>query len=203
MFSHGIDFNGVLALATVIVWPVIPLFWIPVHCRPEVFRRLGFATYLLPFGFWLPLAYVLFVNRTFLLGSRVHIPLILSIAGWILLISGTMIQIWTGKLLSLAGLAGVPEISGRAQGRLVTGGAFAFVRHPTYLSHTLMFSGVFLVTGVTVAGVVALIDFVLINAVIIPLEERELAVRFGNDFLEYKKKVPCFFPWPLSRKKMD
>ncbi len=51
---------------------------------------------------------------------------------------------------------------------------FSIVRHPTYLAHTLMFSGIFLLTEIVATGVITLLDFVIINAIIIPVEEKEL-----------------------------
>ena len=74
-------------------------------------------------------------------------------------------------------------------------GPFSIVRHPTYLAHTLIFSGVFLITEVTSVGIITLLDFIIINTIIIPLEEKELLSRFGEDYEFYKKKVPSrFFP---------
>ena len=67
------------------------------------------------------------------------------------------------------------------------------VRHPTYLSHTLMLLGVFLVTGVASTGVVTVLDVLVVNTMIIPLEERELAARFGEEYEEYRKRVPSQF----------
>lgn len=44
------------------------------------------------------------------------------------------------------------------------------------------------------AIVLTFLDHVLINVVIIPLEERELLSRFGDDYKSYRKKVSGFFP---------
>lgn len=194
MFHPGIDLTDILALATIIVWPVIPLFWIPVHGFPKIFRKIGIATYIMPLVLWLPLAYFLFINRFFLLTSRITLPGLVTIVGLILLASGTALQIWTGKLLRLMGLMGLPEITRRVDGTLVTEGAFSVVRHPTYLAHTLMLTGIFLITGVGAVGIVALLDFIVINMAVIPLEEKELSGRFGLAYEEYKKKIPKFFP---------
>jgi protein-S-isoprenylcysteine O-methyltransferase Ste14 len=191
--------TDLIALLTIIVWPVIPLFWIPVHGLSVFFKRIGGLTYIMPALIWPPLAYFIYLNRGFLLHYRIDLHPVIRIAGTVILIGGTMLQIWTGRLLSLLGLMGLPEVSPKAKGRLVTGGAFSFVRHPTYLAHTLIFGGAFLLSGVIAAGGVALLDFVVINAVIIPLEEKELLVRFGEEFVQYKKRVPRYFP--VCRKK--
>lgn len=178
-----------LALATIILWPVVPLFWIPVHGFPKVFKRLGILTYTMPLITWIPLAYVIYAQRDFLLYYRIELPFLLNTIGIIFLTAGTSLHIWTGRLLGLWGLMGLPEISSKVKGRLVTEGPFSIVRHPTYLAHTIMFSGIFLFTEVIAVGIITLFDFIIINAIIIPLEDRELTARFGREYDEYKKKV--------------
>lgn len=188
-----------LALLTIIVWPVVPLFWIPVHGFPRLFKKIGILTYAVPFVLWLPVGYLIYHNREFLLRYNAGLPSWLNVAGLVLFVAGCALQLWTGRLLGLWGLMGLPEISKRVRSRLVAEGAFAVVRHPTYLSHTMIFSGVFLITGVVAVGLITLADFIIINAVIIPLEERELAVRFDGEYDDYRKRVPRFFP-KLHRK---
>jgi protein-S-isoprenylcysteine O-methyltransferase Ste14 len=186
--------GDLLALITIIMWPVIPLFWIPVHCIPGAFRKIGPLTYLMPLVTWLPLALVIFLNQKVILRLKTDVGMPLNIVGMLLLIAGTLIHIRTGKLLSVQGLAGLPEISPEAEGRFVQEGPYSVVRHPTYLAHTLMFSGVFLMTGVVPVGIVAVLDLVIVNALIIPLEEKELLIRFGEDYRIYKNTVPAFLP---------
>jgi protein-S-isoprenylcysteine O-methyltransferase Ste14 len=192
--------NDILAIMTLMFWPVIPLFWIPVHVAVRFFRRPGLAVYLLPIFTWLPLAFLIYRHRDFLLQFKITLPFPCAIIGWGLLISGTLLHIWTARLLGLWGIIGVPELSGRVEEHLAAEGPFSMVRHPTYLAHTLMFSGVFLITGSLTVGIVAVIDCIVVNSVIIPLEERELADRFGEEYASYKKKVPSQF-FPLFRGK--
>lgn len=185
----------ILALITIMVWPLIPLFWIPVHLRTGFFKRLGLMTYAMPLITWLPVAWVIYSHRNFLLQPKTEMHLLLRIAGIALLICGTSLHAWTARLLGIWGIIGVPEISAAIREDIISEGPFSIVRHPTYLAHTLMFSGVFLITGSVVVGIVAVLDFVLVNAAIIPLEERELFKRFGGEYAAYKKKVPArFFP---------
>jgi protein-S-isoprenylcysteine O-methyltransferase Ste14 len=183
-----------LALMTIILWPVIPLFWIPVHGLSRIFKKLGLLTYMMPLLTWLPLAYLIYKNRTFVLNYKLDLPMVLNISGIPLLVLGILLHIWTGKLLGLWGLIGLPEVSTRIKGRLVTEGPFSVVRHPTYFAHALMFSGVFLVTEVISLGIITLLDFLLVSILIIPLEEKELLNRFGKDYNLYRESVPKFFP---------
>ena len=101
---------------------------------------------------------------------------------------------WTAKLLGV-GIIGVPEIFIKIKESIVTEGPFSLVRHPTYLSHTLIFSGVFFITGVIAVGILTVLDLIIITFIVIPLEERELLLRFSEEYIQYKKKVPSrFFP---------
>lgn len=186
--------SDLLALITIIAWPIIPLFWIPVHFHSHFFRKIKLLTYLLPLFTWLPAAYLIYRNRGFFLQSRIDPPVIIDALGIILLISGTLLHIWTGKLLSIWGLIGLPEIYTRIEGRLVKEGAFSVVRHPTYLAHTLMFCGIFLITGVISIFIIMVLDILAVNSFIIPLEEKELLHRFGDDYRHYKNEVPKMLP---------
>jgi protein-S-isoprenylcysteine O-methyltransferase Ste14 len=176
-------------------WPAIPLFWTPVHFAPGFFRKLRFFTYIMPLFTLLPVAYLIFRNRAFLMNYKIDLPLFVNGIGIVLFILGTSLHIWTAKLLGILGIIGVPEVFSKIKESLVTAGPFSIVRHPTYLAHTLMFSGVFFITGVKAVGILTVMDLIVINAVIIPLEERELLRRFGEEYQEYKKNVPSrFFP---------
>lgn len=179
---------------TIILWPVVPLFWIPVHGLSRIFKKLGLLIYIMPLFTWIPLAYLIYRNRTFILSFKIDLPVVLNISGILLLILGTLLHICTGRLLGLWGLIGLPEVSIRAKGKLVMKGPFSVVRHPTYFAHTLMFSGVFLITGVITIGIITLLDFLLIRVLIIPMEEKELLNRFGDKYKLYKERVPRFLP---------
>lgn len=184
-----------LAFLTILIWPVVPLFWIPVHGLSRFFKRIGLLTYIMPPLTWIPIAYLIFKYKEPLLDFRYEMPLIINIIGLFFTILGTLLHLWTGKLLGLWGLMGIPEVSKKLESRLVSDGPFKIVRHPTYLAHTMLFSGIFLLTGVLTVGILTIIDFLIVNFVIIPLEERELSDRFGDDYKEYRKRVRYrFFP---------
>lgn len=182
-----------LAIITIMFWLVIPLFWIPVHFFSVSYRKIGLKAYLLPVFTWLPCCFLIYMNRGLLLQYRITIPCLLLVAGWILLVAGTFLHIWTARLLDIWGIIGVPEVSSRVHTDLISRGPFSVVRHPTYFAHTILFSGAFLATGVVSVGIITMIDFLLVNALIIPLEEKELLNRFGKTFDDYRKKVPYRF----------
>lgn len=165
------------------------------HFATGFFKKLGLLTYVMPLVTWLPLAYLIFLNRASLISYKIYLPMIVNSIGMVLLVSGALLHMWTAKLLGV-GIIGVPEIFIKIKENIVTKGPFSHVRHPTYLSHTLIFTGVFFVTGVIAIGILTVLDLIIITVVVIPLEERELLRRFGEKYQQYKSNVPYrFFPW--------
>ncbi|NWF76698.1 MAG: isoprenylcysteine carboxylmethyltransferase family protein [Nitrospirae bacterium] len=182
--------NDLLALTIIIFWLIIPLFWIPVHYATSFLRKIGLLTYAMPLFTWLPLSYLIYKNKSCLFEFRIDMPEIINFIGILILITGTLLHIWTARLLGLWGIIGVPEIITKTKKHFVTKGPFSIVRHPTYLAHTCMFSGAFFITGVMAVGIITILDFLTVTTLIIPLEEKELASRYGKSYQSYRKKVP-------------
>lgn len=188
--------NEFIALATLMFWPIIPIFWIPLHLCTKLFRRLGFFAYIISGLIWIFAAYFIWNYRNLLLEFDIVFPIFIKIIGLILLTLGIVLHIWTIKLLGPGTIIGLPEIFSGIKNKIIDKGPFSIVRHPTYLAHTLIFSGIFLFTGFLSVGLVALLDFFAVNLIIIPLEEKEMGERFGNNYEEYCRKVPArFLPW--------
>ena len=146
---------------------------------------------------WLPLAFFIYHERALLLRYQISLSLTVNVFGAVLLLLGMALQVWTLVLLTLPGIMGMPEVTSTVRGRMVTRGPFSVVRHPTYLSHTMMLVGAFLFTEVVATGIAALLDFIIIISIVIPLEERELLMRFGKEYKEYQQRVRSkFFPRP-------
>lgn len=184
-----------LAIITLLFWLIIPIFWIPVHVLTNFFKKIGLFTYLLPLLIWLPVAFHVYTYKAYIVQLKISLPMIVNLIGVLLLVIGLILHIWTAKLLGLWGIIGVPEISSKVKRRLITKGLFSKMRHPTYFAHTLIFLGVFLLSEVVVMGIATIIDFIIVNTVIIPIEERELINHFGEEYRLYREKVPRrFFP---------
>ncbi len=191
--------NDMLSIVTIMFWALVPLFWIPVHGLPIFFRKLGIFTYITPAITWVPIAWLVYANRDLLLKHAFDLPQMVRVMGWVLLILGIVLQLWTLRLLGGWGIMGLPEVTKIVESRIVTSGPFSVIRHPTYLSHTIMYAGVFLITGVMVNGLIALLDIVVINALVIPLEDRELLERFGDEYKTYRERVPAYFPGRIRK----
>jgi protein-S-isoprenylcysteine O-methyltransferase Ste14 len=80
--------------------------------------------------------------------------------------------------------------------KLVTSGPFSRVRNPLYLGNIMLYIGIGVMSMALFPWlqIAALIWFVFQYSMIIADEERFLLDKFGDEFREYLKKVPRFFP---------
>ena len=79
--------------------------------------------------------------------------------------------------------------------RLVTSGAYGFVRHPVYLGVVLMWFGLaaaFHSPPVLAAAVVYVTPAYVLYA---RSEERMMQEEFGNEYRAYQRSVPMLVPW--------
>ena len=82
--------------------------------------------------------------------------------------------------------------------RLVTSGLFGVCRNPLYLGNGLIITGLLLVQGNPVTGLLGLLLFGFAYISIVASEEHFLIRRFGAAYLDYCRKVPRW--WPDFRK---
>jgi protein-S-isoprenylcysteine O-methyltransferase Ste14 len=79
------------------------------------------------------------------------------------------------------------------QGRLATGGPYAYVRHPQYAGFVLVMAG-FLVQWPTLLTLAMFPVLVAMYARLSFTEEREAREEFGEAYDRYAARVPAFFP---------
>jgi protein-S-isoprenylcysteine O-methyltransferase Ste14 len=184
-----------------VVYATIPLFWLMIHpfAAPWKERKGSPFRVLLPawVAFWMILAALTWRWR----GVELYSTQMSWIPAGLLFASGIFIYKRAGVSFSWSQLAGLPEISPENQAqRLVTTGIRARVRHPIYLAHLCELlawsvgTGLAVSWGLTAFGVVT-------GAVMIRLEDAELEKRFGDEYREYRAKVPAVLPGPAERSK--
>jgi protein-S-isoprenylcysteine O-methyltransferase Ste14 len=79
---------------------------------------------------------------------------------------------------------------------LVTTGAYARVRHPIYLAFICVMVLVLFISANWVIGLSGLLLVISIPAARVPIEERELSERFGEEWSTYRKRTGAFLPRP-------
>jgi protein-S-isoprenylcysteine O-methyltransferase Ste14 len=77
---------------------------------------------------------------------------------------------------------------------LITTGLFKYIRHPLYLSLILLGFGILAKNARLIQWIFALINFVsmILTA---KVEEKEMTLKFGDNYKEYMKKTKMFIPF--------
>ncbi|MCJ7656701.1 MAG: isoprenylcysteine carboxylmethyltransferase family protein, partial [Candidatus Atribacteria bacterium] len=78
-------------------------------------------------------------------------------------------------------------------GKLVTEGVYSYVRHPQYSGLFLITIG-FLIQWPSLTTLIMWPILIFAYHKLAMREERDVEKQFGQEFLEYKKKVPAFIP---------
>jgi protein-S-isoprenylcysteine O-methyltransferase Ste14 len=76
---------------------------------------------------------------------------------------------------------------------LVTKGPYQFTRNPLYLSFTLIYTGISVLTGTFWSILLLPVVMFIINRGVIDREERYLERKFGSQYRDYKEHVPRWF----------
>ncbi len=122
-----------------------------------------------------------------------------GIPGMILVIFGLMIIIISALQLRFQG-KGLP-ISPLPPSRLVTGGLYRFSRHPIYLGALIVFLGIALLFSsfwMVVLSLPLLVVFYSVYA--LKVEEPVLIERYGDEYHQYRSRVPLIFPAPKTQR---
>ncbi len=186
------------------MWSIVTIALVLLPLFPNLWKKIGILTYLVFLAFWLPIAYLILLSQNLLLQIKMDFHIIVVFLGFILIMIGLMIHVWTAKLLGIKALIGYNVVRpDNEKSGLITSSLFSIVRHPTYLAHTSLWLGFFLLTGFLSLMILTLLDFLITYFMIIPLEEKELIQRFRQEYIDYKKRVPKFFPRLLIKGKID
>jgi protein-S-isoprenylcysteine O-methyltransferase Ste14 len=177
-----------------LVYSTIPCFWFLVHPRAEYWRSRKRSPYLVLLPAWAAMWAVMA-----LITSRWREVQVYS-SGWswvpALFLFGVGLRLYrqSSKNFSARQLGGVPEVvKGLGEQRLVMTGIRARVRHPVYLAHLCEMLAWSIGTGLVACyGLTAFAA--LTGAVMIRMEDRELERRFGEEYRQYRARVPAVVP---------
>ncbi|MFH1588962.1 MAG: isoprenylcysteine carboxylmethyltransferase family protein [archaeon] len=78
--------------------------------------------------------------------------------------------------------------------KLCTTGVYSFIRHPIYGAWiSFIVPGIVIIIG-SYIGITVPIFMYIVFKILIPKEEKYLEKKFGDEYIEYKKKVGEIFP---------
>ena len=101
----------------------------------------------------------------------------------ILLVAGYMA--WTGLKIVFGTVRESPHV--------IRQGVFGVVRHPIYLSESMLYLGLILL-NTSIAAIGVWIVVIVFLHYIMRYEEKVLLERFGDEYRQYMKDVPMYFP---------
>ena len=89
-----------------------------------------------------------------------------------------------------------PVIDKTKEQNLAKSGVYSFIRHPLYVSGLLLLTGTNLYFGNSWSWLSTILVLV-VTLYRIPIEEKELELRFGREYTEYKGQTKALNPWIL------
>ena len=106
--------------------------------------------------------------------------------GWIFIIFGAVLNLWTDSLFKKNKTTVKPF---EKPAELITVGPFKISRHPMYLGMTAILLGVAILHGTLITLIFPLIFIVLSETLFLSQEEKNLEETFGENYINYKNRV--------------
>ena len=185
----------VLGVMLIVGVPPAVLFWLFIHPIAGFWRRVGpVIAYAVVGTLCGAIAVAVYHFRSEILGADLGTSWILVFLGAIPYAASAWISILTKRHLKARIFVGLPELSkSDSGGVLLQEGVYAVVRHPRYLSVIIGTTGFAMVVNYVGAYLMVLGTIPALFLVAI-VEERELAARFGDDYEQYRTRVPAIIP---------
>ena len=152
---------------------VIPIYWVVELLLVDVAIPWGIA---------------FLVSR---LGWTESRPGVINLYGLVLIATGLVLELWT-IALHLVRTSQQVEVE-RTPTYLLTRGPYQFTRNPMYLGELVLWIGWVFFFGSLPVLIGFLLLAALLNFRVVPREERELEARFGDAYIQYKKRVRRWF----------
>ena len=190
-----------IALFLVVFAPASMLFWVVVHPFARFWRSVGYRWgYAAGFALSIVTAVTCYRTRGWIAGTDLGPYMFTTGPGLALLVLAGVFRRHLQRQLHNRILFGLPELApSQYPGRLLTDGVYAHVRHPRYAQIIVAVLGWALLSN-HLAAYAALTVVIVSLGLVIPLEERELVGRFGEEYEAYRRRVPALIPrWPSSR----
>src|ERR1700691_2068343 len=176
-----------------VIYSTSPAFWLLIHPRAEFWRARRGSPYRILLPIWIGMWTVTAAITAHWRGVSLYENQWTWIPAGALFCAVLVLYKLSHNDFSLTQLGGLPEILPDHNQRLVTTGIRARVRHPVYLGHLCEMLAWSLGTGL--AACWALTAFAIVSGVVmIHLEDAELENRFGEEYRQYRSRVPAILP---------
>ena len=124
--------------------------------------------------------------------GRIHLGWLEQVLGPILTIGGIALVIWS--VLTQSSIGNGTPAPMVATKKLVMQGPYFYTRNPMTLGALFLYSGIGIWMSSGVLIILSMIIFSILLTYICFHETSELAERFGEDYLDYRKRTPFLIP---------
>jgi len=187
------EFRYFLGLVLILIMPVVIVFWLVIHGGSNEWRKRSPEIAYCVAGFFILVVVVLaWSYRNVLLGADWGFQWMLFVPGAVTYIASFILWKPVKRHLDFKTFAGLPEVT-NAKIELIQDGPFAIVRHPRYLMVAIGVVGWCLMANYSGAYLVGIISILGLFGVVW-LEEKDLVIRFGDQYRKYQEKVPQLVP---------
>lgn len=184
-----------------VLYSSIPFFWFAIHPFAGAWQRKHRSPYRLLLPIWAIIIFLLAWITWPWHSARLYSSPWMWIPALPLLLFGFRIYSRIRSEFGAHKLSGEAEVRPREHAQeLVITGLHARMRHPIYAGHLLNLAGWAIGSGLLVAYALFAINLFITFPLMIMLEERELAARFGDSYREYQHTVPPLPFFNTSRK---
>ena len=119
------------------------------------------------------------------------------IVGVMAIIVGGIVAMWTIVIqITLASGTPFPMLPTK---KLLIVGPFKYCRNPMTLGTIILYAGIAIMIGSFSALLAVAIFAAMLIVYLKSIEEKELQMRFGSEYIEYKKKTPFIIPIKIGR----
>ncbi len=134
----------------------------------------------------------IFSDKWLNLPSIIFLPWTM-IAGLVLLIPGSVLYIWTG--IDFVKSRGTPAPVNPPV-KLISRGLYAYSRNPMVIGIFLAYFGTgFLIGSLSLVVFFTPLFIVLMHYYVIKIEEKELELKFGQEYRDYQNRVSRYLPF--------
>jgi len=188
----------VFAQLLVIFYPGVFVFWIIVHSNIQRLRPLGIGAYWIAgFAWTITAGPLLFVRRS-IFEPRWDLPwpigVVVAGIGAAAFVFGVLVLRGAFREIPMRTMIGIPEIKPHENKQpVLRSGIYSKTRNPIYLGHWLLVFSAAVLSGYAANWVLFALDCIVLP-LLVRAEERELLARYGQEFADYLRRVPRFFP---------
>ncbi len=190
-----------------VLYSSIPLFWFAIHPAAPLWRQNRRSPYVYLLPIW-----ALIIGSLSLATWPWHSAELYS-GWWRALVALPALVIFSGSLqtyrrigpeFGISNFIGENELRPQEESSApVTSGLHRRMRHPIYIAHLTMMAAWTLASGLAVNFALLAISILVTFPLMIWIEERELEMRFGQSYRDYKKNVPVIPGLRLHRHRAE